>query len=114
MLLNKNFSGLLFALSICWTQPSVATEICPIRDEQPLRFAEIFDGNPEDLAALIPDSAKARSGYWDLNYIYDAGRFATVRCKYFDGQTLDLRILNRIQRCDYKINAKKVLKLNCE
>ena len=84
-----------------------------MRSEQPLRFLDVFDGSPEELATLIPDRAQEPSGYWQLGYIYDAGRIVTIRCKYADGKTFDVKLSNRVNRCDYEIDAQKTLSLYC-
>ena len=112
---NKKIVALLLAsLSGCSIHPVVGAEVCPSRHEQALRFVDVFDGSPDELATLIPDTAKERSGYWQLGYIYDAGRFVTIRCKYADGQALDVKLSNRVYRCDYKIDSRKTLKLYCK
>ena len=105
---------LLAALSGCSIHPAMATEVCPARQHAPLHFVDVFDGSPEELATLMPDSAKEESGYWQLGYIYDAGRLVTIRCKYADGQALDVKLSNRVNKCDYKIDSKKTLKLYCK
>ena len=71
--------------------PALASEVCPKDNRSPLRYVDTFDGPPEELATLIPDVAKEHSGYWQLDYIYKAKRFATVRCKYADGHSVDGR-----------------------
>jgi hypothetical protein len=79
-----------------------------------LRFVDVFDGTPEERATLVPDRAKERSGYWQLGYVYDAGRFVTIRCKYADGKTEDVKLEKKVKRCDYKIDSKKSLKVFCK
>jgi hypothetical protein len=91
----------------------MAAGVCPARDGQPLRFVDVFDGPPEELATLMADNAGALSGYWLLGYVYDAGRHVTIRCKYADGQSSDVKMPDRIARCDYKIDKKKVLTMAC-
>jgi len=54
----------LFASNfICGATVAAAVEVCPVRQEYPLRFVDVFDGPPEELATLVPDRAKERSGY---------------------------------------------------
>ena len=79
-----------------------------------MRYVDVFDGSPQELATLIPDKAQAESGYWELGYIYDAGRFVTIRCKYANGQTLDVKLSKKVTKCDYKIDSTKTLELRCE
>lgn len=106
---------LLFASCVSGTASAAAAlEVCPDRHEQPLRFVYVFDGTPEELATLVPDRAKERSGRWQLDYVYDAGRFVTIRCKYADGKTEDVKLEKKVKRCDYKIDSKKTLKVLCK
>ena len=104
-----------FALSIAsWhCAHAVTDEVCPERIKDPLRYVDVFDGEPAELATLEPDLAKENHGNWLLGYIYDEGRFVTVRCKYSRREILDVKITKRINRCDYKIDSKKVLKIDC-
>jgi hypothetical protein len=112
---NRGTSILLFvSLSGCSIQYAVAKEVCPSRLEHSLRFVDVFDGSPEELATLIPDVAHASSGYWRLGYVYDAGRFVTIRCKYDDRKEVEIKLPDKIARCDYKIDAQHVLSLNCK
>jgi hypothetical protein len=105
---------LLASLSSCSLQPVSSAEICPSRSPHSLRFVDVFDGLPNELATLVPDEAHERSGYWQLGYIYDAGRFVTINCKYEDGKKLEVELHNRVNRCDYRIDRKHVLSLNCK
>jgi hypothetical protein len=112
---NNTVAALMLAsLSGSCTHPVIATDACPSRQDAALHFVDVFDGSPEELATLIPDMAEEHSGYWQLEYIYDAGRFVTIRCKYADGQTTDVKLSNRIKKCDYNIDSKKTLTLHCK
>jgi hypothetical protein len=104
---------LLAVFLIGWAAPAIAAEVCPKRTGQSLRFVDVFDGSPDELAKLIPDKAKARFGYWQLDYVYAAGRFVTVRCKYDDEKELDVKLTHNVARCDYRIGAQKTLILSC-
>jgi hypothetical protein len=95
-------------------QQAAAAEICPLREGQPLRNVDVFDGTPDELATLVPDKEQELSGYWLLAYVYNAGRFVTIRCKYADGQASDVKITNKIAKCDYKIDTKKTLTIFCK
>jgi hypothetical protein len=99
-------------LALC-IRPAIAAEVCPVRAGQPVHFVDVFDGSPEQLATLVPDKARQSSGFWRLGYIYDAGRFVTIRCKYADGAVSDVKLPGKVQQCDYKIDAHKSLTLNC-
>lgn len=106
-------AAMLVSTWSCSLGPTQAAEVCPVRPGQALRFVDVFDGSPQDLATLVPDKAGESSGYWRLGYVYDAGRFVTVRCKYADKTVTDIK-LPKVQRCDYKIDAQKSLQLNCQ
>jgi hypothetical protein len=107
-------AGLVVAFAGCAPMLAVAAPVCPPRSAQPLRFVDVFDGAPEELATLVPDKAQPRSGHWQLGYVYDSGRTITIRCKYADGKTVDVNLAQRVARCDYKINARKTLALRCQ
>jgi hypothetical protein len=112
---SSGFGALVLAsLSVSCTLPAIATEVCPSRDGALLQSVDVFDGPTEELAMLMPDTANERSGYWQLGYVYDAGRFVTVRCKYVGGQRLDVKLANKVKRCDYKIDSGKRLSLWCK
>jgi len=105
----------LIASVVCGQISALAAgPVCPARHSQPLRFVDVFDGPPEELATLVPDAAKNRSGYWELGYVYDANRIVTIRCRYADGNTVDIKLTEKIERCSYKIDAKKTLRLRCK
>lgn len=112
---SRLFALLLVALSGCLPRAAAPTrvEVCPVRAGQPLRFVDVFDGAPEELATLIADRADDHSGYWELGYVYDAGRSVTIRCKYADGESLDRKLARRVQRCDYKIDSSGTLGVTC-
>jgi hypothetical protein len=79
-----------------------------------LRFVDVFDGPPESLATLVPDEAGERSGYWNLKYVYDAGRSVTIRCKYANDEMHDVKLSTVTTRCDYTIDAQQALTLRCK
>jgi hypothetical protein len=111
---SKLARSLVASLVACSPLTLLAAEVCAPRADTPLQFVDVFDGPVEDMATLVPDRAKAHSGHWRLGYVYKANRFVVVRCKYADGQTVDVKLANRVNRCDYKINAKKTLVLYCK
>jgi hypothetical protein len=112
--IDRRIGRLLAMVLIFWAAPALAGEVCPLRAGQPLRFVDVFDGSPDELAKLMADEAKARSGYWRLDYVYAAGRFVTVRCKYDDEKELDVKLTHNVARCDYRIDARKTLALSCK
>ena len=103
---------LCMALGGCATGTSTDEGVCPRRDA-PLRHVELFDGKPEEMAILIPDEAGDRAGHWRLDYVYDAGRAVTVRCKYADAQQVDVPLARRVTRCDYRIGENQALHVTC-
>jgi hypothetical protein len=113
MLLSNRFAIILFGLASA-SNALAANAVCPVRQNQPLRYVDVFDGEPTELMFLEADVAKAHSGYWSLGYIYDKGRFVTIRCKYADKQTQDVRLIKRVERCNYAINTKDILRVTCK
>ena len=87
---------------------------CPARASTSLRFVDVFDGPPESLATLMPDEAGERAGYWNLKYVYDAGRSVTIRCKYANNEMHDVKLTTVTTRCDYTIDSEQVLALRCK
>lgn len=111
---NRLLPLLLLSYLRVTTSAAATLEACPARHEQPLRFVDVFDGKAEEQATLVPDRAGERSGYWELGYVYNAGRIVTIRCKYADGKIEDVKLEKPVKRCDYKINSKKTLKVLCK
>lgn len=108
-------AALLFPLLVsCGTAQSDAAQVCPVREAKPLRFVDVFDGPPAEAATLMPDVAQPQQGEWKLGYVYDAGRFVSIRCKYTDGQTAEVKLSQRVEWCRYAIDSSKTLKLNCQ
>lgn len=101
-------------LTLSFIQPVSACEVCPTQKGQALSAVDIFDGPPAELATLVPDAGDEKSGFWQLGYVYDAGRIVTVRCKYTSGKIEDVPLPHKIAKCSYQIDAKKTLKLKCE
>lgn len=87
---------------------------CPDKAGGVLRNVDIFDGPAEELAVLVPDSPGEKAGYWQLGYVYDAGRFVTLRCKYSGGKQLDIKVSNKIEKCSYRANEELLLTVACE
>jgi len=93
---------------------AAAGEVCPVRPKHVLKYAGPYDGIPEELASLIPDVAGKRYGYWDLAYVYEAGRFVTFRCKYDDEQIVDIKLPEKVARCEYTFSKKRILRVVCK
>jgi hypothetical protein len=93
---------------------SSPSEPCPARAGTSLRFVDVFDGAPKSLATLMPDEAGERTGYWNLKYVYDAGRSVTIRCKYANDEMQDVKLSTVTTRCDYAIDSQDSLTLRCK
>ena len=87
----------------------LAGNVCPIRQNDPLATFQVFDGNPTDLADLMPDTDNKTISTFSVGYIYDQRRYVTVRCEYANGETYDAK-LNRVNQCVYRLQDKS---LNC-
>ncbi len=107
------FGAMLVAAAACGVRPVQAAGVCPGQPGQPLRQVDVFDGPVEDLATLVPDVAKERAGHWQLGYVYAAGRTVNVRCHYADARMVDVALTQKVERCDYRIDARKTLDLRC-
>jgi hypothetical protein len=92
----------------------MATDVCPPREDVFLHNIDVFDGHPEELVKLMADTDNVQSGYWSLGFIYDAGRVVTVRCEYTDGKTLDVQLSNRVDKCHYTRDSKKMYAVYCK
>jgi hypothetical protein len=62
----------------------------------------------------MPDEAGEHSGYWNLKYVYGAGRSVTIRCKYANDATHDVMLSTVTTRCDYAIDSQQALTLSCK
>jgi hypothetical protein len=110
----SNRSAVLVLCLVFWHSVQAATDqVCPGSPNHFLRYVDVFDGDPSDRATLEPDLAKKTYGFWLLDYVYKEGRFVTIRCKYSDKQTLDIKLTKPVNRCDYKVSLKKVLDVSC-
>lgn len=87
------------------------TTTCPASGVN-LSSVEVLDGPREDNAFLMGED-RGDEGRFNLAYIYDAGRFVSVRCLYSDGKAVDLTIRNRISECRYKIRNGVVSNFEC-
>jgi hypothetical protein len=107
-------ASIALAILVAGMRDALAENVCPSRSGHPLRLVDVFDGSPEEQATLVPDKAGKVSGYWQLDYVYDAGRFVTIRCKYADHESVDIKLSRKVDRCDYRFDNKKALSLSCK
>jgi len=91
---------------------TTAADVCPARPGYALRYVDVFDGDPDERANLVPEETTETQGHWELGYIYDQGRAVTVRCKYTDTNTHDIRLSKRVSRCSYSV-SENVLDFGC-
>ena len=103
---------LLLVASGCVSQSVVSPNVCPHRGGA-LRYVNVFDGPPEQLATLVPDVSGEQAGHWKVGYVYDAGRILTVRCKYAGGKQVDVPLPRRVERCNYTADRAQSLKVAC-
>lgn len=88
--------------------------ICPVRPDTVVKTVEVFDGPVADMATLVPDDSTDTGAYWTLDYVYNAGRTVNVRCGYADKTSVDINLAEKIQKCSYKIDAKKKIAVFCQ
>ena len=115
MMFSRRTRSLIIAcMAISFHPMALSANVCEKRNAAPLVSFQIFDGSPEEMADLVPDQGGSRTGYWTLNYVYEAGRFVTVRCKYKDGYITDVKLTEKINKCIYQYDAKKQFSLQCK
>ncbi|MES2300131.1 MAG: STY0301 family protein [Pseudomonadota bacterium] len=82
-MMGKRMTAVLALSTVVLISDSArASDVCPARSNYPVKYGGPFDGTSEEKASLVPDKAEKRFGYWELAYVYDAGRFVTFRCEY--------------------------------
>ena len=109
---NRTLSIPLIAMaSACFTGHAVGAEVCAAKS-QALRSIMVFDGPPSELASLVPEQTGKNSGYWELGYVYDAGRSVWVHCQYADGTSSDVQLSTRIGKCEYEEFKNDTFKLS--
>ncbi|WP_139798966.1 STY0301 family protein [Andreprevotia lacus] len=111
MWLSSGLAGMLLCL-LCNSAQAAPVPSCPARAGHALHNVTVFDGDPAELASLVPEQTSRRKGYWPLAYVYAQGRHVTLRCTYADQQTVDVPLSARVERCDYTQNGN-TLKLSC-
>ena len=89
------------------------TAPCQAKPATALKYVEVYDGPPEELASLMPDEERNDSGTFTLGDIYKDGRFVTIRCKYADGTTADVKLATKVESCKYAIGKDKKVSFIC-
>jgi hypothetical protein len=92
---------LIFGLSVSTLScaHAVPTNLCPARQSDIVKYIDVFDGRPNELAYLAPDSQRSGVDTFIVGGIYDSGRSVTVRCKYASGQITDIEIKQKVDMC---------------
>jgi hypothetical protein len=66
------------------------------------------------MATLVPDKADETLGFWNLAYVYEAGRTVNIQCKYSDRTSLNINLAKKIDQCRYNITKDRGLFLRCK
>ena len=118
MLLKSDFLKLILFAFFFSVAPSLANanseSICTTRPNEKVQQIYIFDGKPEELAYLAPDDNQTNSNIYTLNYIYDAGRFVTIRCKYDSNFIYDVEMKDKVNQCKFSKNKSDSYILICK
>lgn len=107
---------LLFALTGVFPPAAYAKsaeiKVCPVHSHNKLKQIDIFDGDPKDLAFLAPDDDASNT--YTLSGIYEQGRIVTVRCKYKNGEVVDVPLTGRIDKCIFSRSKQGASSLICK
>ncbi len=96
---------------------------CPsYHGSTPLYGAKLYDGPPDQLADLEPDSWQGSGnnghGYYDVGAIFDAGRNLYIVCIYGEWNSKDkvtVKIDKKVNRCNLRASPKgKPASLTCK
>lgn len=107
ILISLTFVGCSFA-------KEEVSSVCPVRPNSSVAAVDVYDGPIADMAILMSDEAKATQGFWNLAYVYEAGRTVNIRCKYADKTSVDINLVKKINQCRYKFMKDKNLILSCQ
>ena len=102
-----------FCLVSCGVAQEAATSVCPAKQNSFVKSVDVYDGPLADMVILIPDEATETEGYWNLSYVYEAGRTVNIQCKYADKTSVDINLANKITQCRYSFAHDKGLLLHC-
>lgn len=101
-------------LASCTFAQGTADNACPAKTGTFVKSVDIFDGPVADMAILMADEAQETQGFWNLGYVYEAGRTVNIRCKYADKSSADINLAKKINQCRYTISPDKSLLLDCK
>src|ERR1700761_255234 len=101
---SRSLGTALLGAALLGQGPAHAADSAPCQDKPgtALKYVEVYDGPPEELASLAPDDEGKNSGIYTLGNIYQDGRFVVIRCKYADGTSADVQ-LPKVESCKYAI-----------
>jgi hypothetical protein len=112
---RREFCGAVLAAALLAQGAAHAADTAPCQ-KQPgtaLKHVDVFDGPPEELASLMPDDGSKASSRFTLGDLYDAGRFATIRCEYANGKTTDVKLSAKVEACTYAIGKDEAISFSC-
>ena len=111
---SRKLGAALLAAALLVQGTAQAADTAPCQDKPgtSLKYVEVYDGAPEELASLMPDEEGKNSGSFTLGDIYKQGRFVTIRCKYADRTTNDVK-LDKVESCKYSIGKDKKVSFAC-
>ncbi len=87
--------------------------VCPDEPKDPMQTVTVFDGPPPELASLVPEEGQRGTWYWDLAYVYEAGRHVWVQCNYRSKAQKTVELPQPVQRCTFQSRPKGVHRLWC-
>lgn len=73
---------------------------CPT-EKHLLSNVTVFDGPPEEMASLIPDSYSKNTSKWYVGYIHEANRNVYLVCEY-SGKKITVTSKEKVENCIYK------------
>jgi hypothetical protein len=94
-------------------EKETAAQSCPTKEGTVLNGVEVFDGDPAELASLVPDENGSERGMWNVAYVYEAKRNVWLRCKYGNGSVQDLRFPQPVKQCNYSRDKAGQLTASC-
>jgi hypothetical protein len=114
---NHSFLFLLLIIYLmlggCMTTGK-SNNVCPVLPDNHLTSLEVYDGPLVDMAILKPEQSSETQGYWNLAYVYEAGRGVNVRCYYADETHIDINLVKKVNQCRYKMLADNKVEFICD
>lgn len=87
-------------------------KVCPVRSANKVKQIDIFDGDPKDLAYLAPDDEISNT--YTVSGIYQRGSSVTVRCKYKNGEIVEVPLSGAIDQCVFSRSKQGASSLVCK